>query len=72
MLKLLFGGSSVHYVNLDIKICKNKRTFHCIISDHKRLLPKSFPEADICSSFSKDYMFLGCIQFIHKVLKNIK
>ncbi|KAK2145779.1 hypothetical protein LSH36_658g01028 [Paralvinella palmiformis] len=37
------------------------------LHDHKRLLPKSFPDPDICASFSKDYMFLECIQFIHKV-----
>lgn len=35
--------------------------------DHPRLLPKSFPSEDIAEAYSKDYMFLGCIRFIHKV-----
>ncbi|ELT93086.1 hypothetical protein CAPTEDRAFT_185148 [Capitella teleta] len=35
--------------------------------DHPRLKPKSFPNPEICESFSKDYIFLGCIQHINKV-----
>lgn len=34
---------------------------------HPRLLPKSFPNEDIAESYAKDFMFLGCIKFIHKV-----
>ena len=37
------------------------------VADHKRLLPKSFPDPDMVVSFSKDYMFLACIQHILKV-----
>lgn len=35
--------------------------------DHPRLRPKSFLDEDICGTFSKDYMFFGCIQYINKV-----
>lgn len=35
--------------------------------DHPRLFPKNFPDEEMSASFAKDYMFLGCIQFIHKV-----
>jgi serine/threonine-protein phosphatase 2A activator len=35
--------------------------------DHPRLKPKSFLNEEICVSFAKDYMFLGCILYIHKV-----
>ncbi|GAB6021945.1 hypothetical protein CHUAL_006106 [Chamberlinius hualienensis] len=35
--------------------------------DHPKLLPKSFPQEEIAAAFHKDYMFLGAIQFIHKV-----
>ncbi len=38
-----------------------------VVSDHKRILPKSFPDPDISSTFAKDYMFLGCINHINKV-----
>jgi serine/threonine-protein phosphatase 2A activator len=35
--------------------------------DHPRIKPKSFLNEEMCAAFSKDYMFLGCIQHIHKV-----
>jgi len=35
--------------------------------EHRNLAPKSFPNIDIVESFSKDYMFLGCIKFIFQV-----
>ncbi|ESP03240.1 hypothetical protein LOTGIDRAFT_224543 [Lottia gigantea] len=35
--------------------------------DHKRIKPKSFTEPYICSQFAKDFMFLGCIEYINKV-----
>ena len=38
-----------------------------ISSDHPRLRPKSFLDEDIYTTFSKDYMFFGCIQYINKV-----
>lgn len=34
---------------------------------HPRLEPRSFPDEDIAASFSKDYMFMGCIKFINQV-----
>ena len=38
-----------------------------IHSDHPRLTPKSISNAEICQSFSKDYMFLNAVSFIHNV-----
>ena len=35
--------------------------------DHPRLKPNHFVEADYYESFSKDFMFLGCIKYIAKV-----
>ncbi|KAL5011510.1 hypothetical protein ScPMuIL_010061 [Solemya velum] len=35
--------------------------------DHPRILPKSFVKPDIFEHFSKDYMFLGCVNYINKV-----
>jgi len=35
--------------------------------DHPRLKPCNFVEADYYESFSKDFMFLGCIKYIAKV-----
>lgn len=34
---------------------------------HKRLLPKSFPDPEIAATFAKDYLFLGCVEFIFRV-----
>uniref|UniRef100_T1IJQ0 Serine/threonine-protein phosphatase 2A activator n=1 Tax=Strigamia maritima TaxID=126957 RepID=T1IJQ0_STRMM len=34
---------------------------------HPRLLPKNFYNPDNADAYAKDYMFLACIQFIHKV-----
>lgn len=34
---------------------------------HPRIEPRHFVDQDIVESFSKQYMFLGCIQFISKV-----
>lgn len=34
---------------------------------HQRILPKSFLKPDIYETFSKDYMFLGCIKYISEV-----
>lgn len=34
---------------------------------HKRILPKSFIKPEIAEGFAKDYMFLGCIQYINQV-----
>lgn len=34
---------------------------------HKRILPKSFVKPEIVEGFSKDYMFLSCIQYINEV-----
>jgi len=47
--------------------------FVIVSSDHPRLRPKSFLDEDMCATFSKDYMFFGCIQYINKVslFKNI-
>lgn len=46
--------------------------FRCVdwysAADHPRIKPKSFLNPEICEGFSKDFMFLGCIQYIHKVL----
>jgi len=38
-----------------------------VSSDHPRLRPKSFLDEDMCATFSKDYMFFGCIQYINEV-----
>ncbi|CAD5124277.1 DgyrCDS12569 [Dimorphilus gyrociliatus] len=35
--------------------------------DNHRLSPKSIADADIVNTFSKDYMFLRCIQYINSV-----
>ncbi|XP_067001154.2 serine/threonine-protein phosphatase 2A activator [Anabrus simplex] len=35
--------------------------------DHPRIEPKSFLQPDVVESFSKEYMFIGCIEFINKV-----
>jgi serine/threonine-protein phosphatase 2A activator len=35
--------------------------------DHKKLSPKSSIDTEIIAHFSKDYMFLGCIEWIMKV-----
>lgn len=40
-----------------------------LITGHPRLEPRSFPEEDIAASFDKDYMFMGCIKFIHQVIE---
>ena len=36
--------------------------------DHKRIKPKSIMQLDIVDHFSKDYMYLRSIQFIHEVI----
>ncbi|KAJ3343112.1 Serine/threonine-protein phosphatase 2A activator 2 [Gonapodya sp. JEL0774] len=35
--------------------------------DHKHIKPKSIHNADIVAEFSKDYIYLACIQFINSV-----
>lgn len=47
----------------------NKIHWIILIAGHPRLEPRSFPEEDIATSFDKDYMFMGCIKFIHKVIE---
>lgn len=47
----------------------NKMHWIIFITGHPRLEPRSFPEEDIAASFDKDYMFMGCIKFIHQVIK---
>ena len=37
--------------------------------DHPRIKPKSVMQDEVVAYFSKDYMYLGCIQFIHKVIQ---
>lgn len=37
------------------------------ILGHSRIEPRHFVESDIVQTFSKQYMFLGCIEFISKV-----
>ncbi|KAI8823114.1 uncharacterized protein EV422DRAFT_392601 [Fimicolochytrium jonesii] len=37
--------------------------------DHPRLKPKSVMQADIVEHYSKEYMYLACIQYIHEVKK---
>ncbi|KAL2913525.1 Serine/threonine-protein phosphatase 2A activator 2 [Polyrhizophydium stewartii] len=37
------------------------------LADHKYLRPKSIHDADVLAEFSKDYMYLACIQFINSV-----
>jgi len=39
-----------------------------VFTDHPRLKPSSFLNEDLCSTFAKDYMFFGCIQYIHQVI----
>ena len=46
--------------------------FCCILyltrrSGHKHLRPKSIHDNEILDEFSKDYMYLACIQFINSV-----
>jgi len=37
------------------------------LTDHAHIKPRSFLNEELCTAFSKDYMFLGCIQYILKV-----
>lgn len=41
------------------------------VSGHPRLEPRHFVEPDIVESYSKQYMFLGSIEFISKVCIHI-
>ena len=41
------------------------------ISGHPRIEPRHFVEPDIIQAFNKQYMFLGCIEFISKVCIHI-
>lgn len=38
------------------------------ILDHPTILPKSIPDLNVAQVNAKDYLFMGCIQFIHEVL----
>ena len=42
---------------------------HCLTYSigHKHLRPKSIHDSEILDEFSKDYMYLACIQFINSV-----
>ena len=48
------------YIKIDIE-------YHSYYSGHSRIEPRHFVEPDIVQAFSKQYMFLGCIEFISKV-----
>ncbi|KAI8814986.1 Phosphotyrosyl phosphatase activator [Cladochytrium replicatum] len=37
------------------------------LTDHKNIRPKSIHDADLVEEYSKDYMYLACIQFINSV-----
>jgi len=39
------------------------------LENHKRIKPKSILQKDTVEYFSKDYMYLACIQFIYKMKK---
>jgi len=41
------------------------------ILGHPRIEPRHFVDQSIVESYSKKYMFLGCIEFISKVQKDI-
>lgn len=38
----------------------------CVL-DHPRIEPRTFLQPDIVNSFAKDFLFLGCIQYINQV-----
>lgn len=38
-----------------------------LLVGHKHLRPKSIHDTEILEEFSKDYMYLACIQFINSV-----
>lgn len=38
---------------------------------HPRIEPKSFLQEDVIETYSEDYLFIGCIKFINKVVKLI-
>lgn len=42
-----------------------------LILGHPRIEPRHFVNQDIVESYSKKYMFLGCIEFISKVWKDV-
>ncbi|KAJ1340562.1 hypothetical protein BSLG_004656 [Batrachochytrium salamandrivorans] len=37
--------------------------------DHPRIKPKSIMQIDVVSNFSKEYLYLACIEYIHQVKK---
>jgi hypothetical protein len=37
------------------------------IIDHKKIKPKSIMQDEIVEYFAKDYIYLGCIKYIHDV-----
>ncbi|CAA6665007.1 unnamed protein product [Spirodela intermedia] len=39
--------------------------------DHKYMKPKSIHNHDITENFSREYMYLGCIEFVKKVKKGL-
>lgn len=39
--------------------------------DHKYMKPKSIHNQDIVENFSREYMYLGCIEFVKKVKKGL-
>jgi len=41
------------------------------ILGHPRIEPRHFVDQSIVESYSKKYMFLGCIEFISKVQKDM-
>lgn len=42
-------------------------THYYIFLDHPRIEPKSFVSPDIVQVYAKEYMFIGCIEYINKV-----
>lgn len=41
------------------------------LKDHKYMKPKSIHNQDILDSFSHEYLYLGCVQFVKKVKKGV-
>lgn len=41
------------------------------LKDHKHMKPKSIHNQDILDSFSHEYLYLGCVQFVKKVKKGV-
>ena len=69
-LPFLWGSGQLASESVRARVCPCSLPLNLGFADHRHLRPKAIHDPEILEEFSKDYMYLQCIQFINSVSLN--